>query len=111
MTNKVKEDGLCPLTQQPCQCTMRSPGHWCGCSVPRTPMQAYRATMQLPPQFMLTCAVCKVDSPAVTNEDEVVDAAQDAGWQCNGINEDGLDLCVECRDREWRDGFSLGSDR
>lgn len=76
-------------------------------------MQAYRATMRLPPEFMLTCAVCKAGSPAVTDEDEVLDAAQDAGWQCNGINEDGLDVCAECQseDAVWRRGFSLGSDR
>ncbi len=47
--NEVGEDGLCPLTKQPCKCIPRSLGHWCCWSVPRTPMEAYRATMRLPP--------------------------------------------------------------
>ena len=47
-------------------------------------------------EFKLMCAVCKAESPAVDDEDEVLDAAQDAGWQVNGCNEDGLDLCPGC---------------
>ena len=45
--HKVGKDGLCPLTKQPCVCTVRSLGHWCGASSPRTVMEAYRATMGL----------------------------------------------------------------
>ncbi len=47
-------------------------------------------------EFMLVCVVCKVKSPIVNDEDNVLDVAQDAGWQVNGCNEDGLDLCPVC---------------
>jgi hypothetical protein len=48
-TNEVGADGLCPLTQQPCQCKMKRAGHWCSASTPRTIIEAWRATMNLPP--------------------------------------------------------------
>jgi hypothetical protein len=64
--------------------------------------------------FMLSCELCETKSPTVYIEDEVIDAAIDAGWTVEGNNEDTQDLCPKCqgdKDNKWRDGFSMGIDR
>ena len=43
----VGPDGKCPMTRHPCTCIPKSLGHWCAWSIPRTPEEAYRATMGL----------------------------------------------------------------
>lgn len=46
--------------------------------------------------FSLTCKACGAKSPVVKDEDEVADAAVDAGWRVEGNNEDDRDLCPPC---------------
>ncbi len=55
------------------------------------------ATSEAPKNYALTCGSCGVLSPIVPNEDEVADAAVDAGWLAEGHNEDDRDACPSCR--------------
>jgi len=48
-------------------------------------------------EFTIICAVCGIESPPTPIEDDVLDIAKDSGWQVNGNNEDGLDLCTKCQ--------------
>lgn len=47
--------------------------------------------------YMLTCVSCNVRSPNTYDEDQVIDAAIDAGWKVEGNNEDDQDLCPSCQ--------------
>jgi hypothetical protein len=44
---KVESDGKCPMTGHQCTCIPRTTGHWCCWSIPRTEMEAYRATLEI----------------------------------------------------------------
>lgn len=46
--------------------------------------------------FFLTCSSCGEPSPSVADEVDVVDAATDAEWQVEGVNDFDRDLCPSC---------------
>lgn len=49
--------------------------------------------------YALTCDGCGILSPVVHDEDNVIDAATDAGWRAKGTNEDDRDACPSCIDQ------------
>lgn len=45
--------------------------------------------------YALTCDGCGCISPVVSDEDDVTDAAVDAGWTVDGHNDDDRDACSD----------------
>ncbi len=69
----------------------------CGMTLDQSDKSTHPEKCSRVQSYALTCEACGVLSPIVTDEDEVVDVAQDAGWTVTGCNEDAYDLCPACQ--------------